>query len=455
MRSREPSAVGLESILWDAVKDLQAVIRLESVNPPGNELMVARYVHDILHRHGVSSRLYEPAPGRGIVIARVRGRGSRPPLLLMAHMDVVGVEREKWRTPPFGGEVLDGYVYGRGAIDDKGMLITNLHAVLWLQSLVNDGVTPERDVIFLATADEEAGGDHGIDWVMAHHRDEIQAGVALNEGGRVRVIDGVVAFAAVQCAEKVPYNVFLTARGSGGHAAVPHDGNAITRLARALARITAHREPLELFDVTRGFFAQLAGVWPDATIRGAMADLASGDPTREALGAEALRGIPSLDAVLRTGISPTLITGGIRSNVIPTEAEATLNIRVMPGGSLDDLLERLRAVVDDPAVEFRLKSSGLDAPASSPASAEYPAIVDALQAVQPGLPVAPYLSTGATDSATLRHAGIPCYGLLPFPLTQEDEDRMHGHDERVRIDALSFGLAVTCGIVSRIAVEGT
>ena len=455
MRSLRPSAVGLESILWDAVKDLQAVIRLESVNPPGNELAVARYVHDILHRHGVASHLYEPAPGRGIVIGRVRGRGTLPPLLLMAHMDVVGVERDKWSTPPFGGEVLDGYVYGRGAIDDKGMLVTNLHAVLWLQSLVDDGVVPERDVIFLATADEEAGGDHGIDWVMAHHRDEIQAGVALNEGGRVRVINGAIAYAAVQCAEKVPYNVFVTARGSGGHAAIPHDGNAITRLARALDRITAHREPLELFDVTRGFFSQLAGVWPDEGLRSAMADLASRDPAREARGAAAVSALPSLDAVLRSGISPTLISGGIRSNVIPTEAEATLNIRLMPGGSLDGLLERLRALVDDPAVEFRLKSSGLDAPASSPSAPEYQAIVDALQAVQPGLPVAPYLSTGATDSATLRHAGIPCYGLLPFPLTQEDEDRMHGHDERVRIDALSFGLAVTCGIVSRLAMEGT
>lgn len=437
-------------MLWDVVHDLQAVLRLESVNPPGNELPVARYLHDILRRNGVASDLYEAAPGRGNVIARVRGSGKQPPLLLMAHMDVVGVERDKWSTPPFGGEVLDGYVYGRGAIDDKGMLITNLHAVLWLQALVTRGAVPARDVIFLATSDEEAGGDHGIDWIMAEHRDQIDAGVALNEGGRVRILDGEIAYAAVQCAEKVPYNVIVTARGSGGHAAIPHDGNAITRLARALARLTSHREPLALFDVTRGFFGQVAQVWPDPAVRDAMADLASGDPLRETRGAAAVAGIPSLDAVLRTGISPTLVSGGIRSNVIPTEAEATLNIRIMPGGSLDDLLERLRAVVDDPSVEFRLKSAGLDAPASSPASAEFRAIVDALQAVRPGLPVAPYLSTGATDSATLRHAGIPCYGLLPFPLTQDDEDRMHGHDERIRVDALSFGLAVTCGIVARL-----
>jgi acetylornithine deacetylase/succinyl-diaminopimelate desuccinylase-like protein len=370
--------------------------------------------------------------------------------MLMAHMDVVGAERTKWSTPPFGAELLDGYVYGRGAIDDKGMLITNLHATLWLQRLVAGGLVPDRDLIFLATADEEAGGDFGIDWVMAHHRGDIDAGVALNEGGRVRMIDGRLAYAAIQCAEKVPHNVFVTARGPGGHAAIPHPGNAITRLARALGRLTEHREPLALFDVTRGFFKELSTVWPDEPLRRAMADLASGDPLRERRGEEAVRTVPSFDALLRNGISPTLISGGVRANVIPTEAEATLNIRIMPGETVDAVLARLRAVVDDEAIEFRLKSSGVDAPASAPDAPEFRAIVDALQAAQPGLPVAPYLSTGATDSATLRHAGIACYGLLPFPLTQDDEDRMHGHDERVAIDALSFGVSVTCGIVARL-----
>ncbi len=439
-----------ESVLWDAVQDLQALIRLESVNPPGNELGVARYLHDKLLRHRVESQLFEPAPGRGAVVARVRGRGTKRPLLLMAHMDVVGVEKDKWRYQPFGGEIVDGFIYGRGSIDDKGMLVTNLHATLQMQALTEAGVLPERDLIFLATSDEEAGGDWGIDWVMANHGELIDAELALNEGGRVRVIDGRTVYAAVQCAEKVPHNVVVTARGPGGHAAVPHDGNAVTRLVRALVRIADHREALALFDVTRGFFGQLSAVWPDASLREAMADVASGDPAREARGASQLEMVPSFGAVLRNGISPTLISGGIRSNVIPTEAAATLNIRLMPGEPVEGILGRLRAVVDDENVEFRVKSSGLDAPASSPSAPMFQSIREAVTALAPDAITVPYLSTGATDSATLRAAGIACYGVLPFPLTQDDEDRMHGHDERLSVDALGFGLWLTMGIVQRV-----
>ncbi len=451
MKNVWPSAANLESTLWDAVRDLQAVIRLESVNPPGNEIGVARYLHDVLLRNGVESQLFEPTAARGAVIARVKGSGRARPLLLMAHMDVVGVEKEKWRNQPFGGEIVDGFIYGRGAIDDKGMLITNLHTTLQLQAAVDAGATPDRDLIFLATSDEEAGGDWGIDWVMANHRELIDAELALNEGGRVRVIDGRPVYAAVQCAEKVPHNVIMTARGSGGHAAVPHDGNAITRLSRALARIVDHREALHLFDVNRGFFGQLSAVWPEEGLRTAMADVASGDAQREVRGAEVLGRIPSFDAVLRNGISPTLISGGIRSNVIPTEAEATLNIRTMPGESIDALLDRLRELVGDNAVEFRVRSGGVDAPESTPDAPMFAAIRDAVFAEDSSVITVPYLSTGATDSATLRAAGIACYGLLPFPLTQEDEDRMHGHDERLSVESLGFGLRLTRGIVERVA----
>lgn len=437
-----------ETVLWETIQHLQALIRIESVNPPGNEIGVARYLHDVLGKAGVAAELFEPAPGRGAVIARVRGTGARRPVMLMAHMDVVGVEREKWRQHPFSGEIADGYLYGRGAIDDKGMLATNLQAVVLLQRAVREtGVRPDRDVIFLATSDEETGGDYGIDWVLEHHRDLVDAEFALNEGGRVRVVGGRRVYAAVQCSEKVPHNLIVTARGPGGHAAIPHDGNAIVRLARALARIAAHEEPLVLSDITRTFMGAVSAVWPDVAVREAMADVASEDPARRDRGARALRAVPALDAVLRNGISPTLVSGGIRSNVIPTEAEATLNVRVLPGEALDDLIARLRAVVDDPAVEFRVKSSGTIAPASPIAVPAWEGVAAAIARLDPALVTVPYLSTGATDSAALRGAGIDCYGILPFPLTQEDESRMHGHDERVRVEDIAFGLWLTCAIV--------
>ncbi|MFP5356334.1 MAG: M20/M25/M40 family metallo-hydrolase, partial [Gemmatimonadota bacterium] len=251
-------------------------------------------------------------------------------------------------------------------------------------------------------------------------------------------------------AEKVPHNVVVTARGTGGHASIPHAGNAITRLATAVARISAHREPLALSDVTRTFFDQLSGVWPDATLRLAMADLASGDPARVASGARTLAGVPSMDAVLRNGISPTLIGGGTRSNVIPTEAQATLNIRTLPGEPIDALLDRLRALVGDPEVTLAVRASGDDAPQSPIGSPMFRAIADSVAQLDPRILTVPYLSTGATDSATLRKAGIACYGILPFPLTQDDEDRMHGHDERVPVDSLAFGVRLVHGVVERM-----
>ncbi len=441
----------LDPILQETIAHLQALIRLDTSNPPGNEIVVARYLDGVLRAAGVETWLDEPAEGRASLIARIRGDGSERPLLLMAHMDVVGVEAEKWSVPPFGGEIREGFLYGRGAIDDKGMLACNLMAMLLVRRAMEaTGRVPSRDLVFLATSDEETGGTFGIDWVLEHRRDLVDAEFALNEGGRVRMVDGRALYAAVQCAEKVPHNVIVTARGPGGHASVPHAGNAITRLTTAVARIAAHEEPLALSDVTRAFFEQLASVWPEASLRRAMDDLASGDPGRVAGGARTLSGVPSMNAVLRNGISPTLISGGTRSNVIPTEAQATLNIRTLPGESIDAVVERLRALVADPDVTLTVRASGDDAPQSPIDAPMFRAIADSVAALDPRILTVPYLSTGATDSATLRKAGIACYGILPFPLTQQDEDRMHGHDERVGVDALAFGVRLVHGIVTRM-----
>lgn len=439
------------TILDETIAHLQALIRLDSSNPPGNELAVARYLDGVFRAEGIETWLDEPAEGRAALIARLRGDGSARALLLMAHMDVVGVEAEKWSVPPFGGELRDGYVYGRGAIDDKGMLACNLAAMLLVgRAMAASGRRPSRDIIFLATSDEETGGAYGIDWVLEHRRELIDAEVALNEGGRVRVVDGQPLYAAVQCAEKVPHNVTVTARGPAGHASIPLPGNAITRLANAIARIAAHEEPLALSGVTRTFFGQLAAAWPDAALRKAMADVASGDGARVAAGAGALAAVPSMNALLRNGISPTLVSGGIRSNVIPAEAKATLNIRTLPGEPITACIERLCAVVGDPEVTLEVSASGDDAPASPIDAPMFRAIADSVTALDPRIITVPYLSTGATDSATLRKAGIACYGILPFPLTQDDEDRMHGHDERVPVDALGFGVQLVHGIVQRM-----
>ncbi|MDH5234420.1 MAG: M20/M25/M40 family metallo-hydrolase [Gemmatimonadota bacterium] len=447
-----------DALLREATAQLQGLIRLNTTNPPGNELLVARYLDSLFRAEGIESQVYESAPGRGAVVARLRasapaaGAAAATPLILMGHMDVVGVQRDQWTVDPFAATVRDGVLYGRGAIDDKGMLIANFQAMKALQRRVRAGVRLKRDVIFVGNADEEAGGDFGMGWLLEHHPGAIRAEWALNEGGRTRVMSNGKRYVALQTAEKVSHVVTVTATGPDGHASIPLEGNAISRLGRALAAIGAHREPTVLTPTTTRFFGSLAAAWPDAAEARAMADVASGDAARVARGATVLRAVPTLDAVLRNGISPTILEGGIRSNVIPRDATATLNIRTLPGESLDAVIARLTAEIADPLVHVTVTSRGEDSPAMSADNEFFAAVERAAKRLDPTITVVPYLSTGATDSADLRRAGYKAYGLLPFPLEMPDEERMHGNDERLPLTAFLFGIRFVTGIAEELAL---
>jgi acetylornithine deacetylase/succinyl-diaminopimelate desuccinylase-like protein len=415
-------------------------------------MAVARYLDSTLKADGIETHLFEPAPGRAAFVARLKGNGAKQPVILMAHMDVVGVEQDKWTVDPFAATIKDGYLYGRGAIDDKGMLSANLETMLLLKrNIIDKGGALTRDVVFVANSDEEAGGDWGMGWLIANHPELVKAEFALNEGGRTRIVQGKPLYMAVQNTEKVSHVVEVVAKGPGGHASVPLEGNVILRLGRALAAIGKHREPLQVNATTREFFSQLSQVWPVRSEKQAMADVASKAPARQQRGARILAKTPVFDAVLRNGISATIVKGGIRSNVIPTEAVATLNIRTLPGLSLDSVIRRLTSVVNDPLVSFRIVDRDEDAPPSDFSSPMFAAIADATRAVNPQMVVVPYLSTGATDSARLRKLGMQAYGILPFPMNQDDEDRMHGNDERVPLESLAFGTRVIYGAIVRVA----
>jgi acetylornithine deacetylase/succinyl-diaminopimelate desuccinylase-like protein len=367
-------------------------------------------------------------------------------------MDVVGVERQRWTVDPFAGEIRDGYLYGRGAIDDKGMLAANLMTMLLVKRSLSAGGAPlSRDVVFLATSDEEAGGEWGMGWLVNHHPEVLDAEFALNEGGRTRIIEGGQRYLAVQSAEKVSHVVAITAHGSAGHAAIPLPDNAIFRLARAMETVSVYAEPVMLTGITRKFFAQLAEVWPSEAEKKAMLDLVSNDPKRSEAGASVLSRIPVFNAVLRNGISPTVVEGGKQFNVIPATATAVLNVRTLPGHSIDKVVKRLRAIVSEPGVTIEITHRGDEAPASDPGSEMFSAIAGAARALDPAMAVVPYLSTGVTDSARLRRLGVQAYGVLPFPMVQSDEERMHGHDERVPLESLHFGVRLIYGAISRIA----
>ncbi len=436
----------------ETLANLRTMIRMNTVNPPGNEMQVARFLESTLKEAGIETHLFEPAPGRAAFVARLKGKGSSKPVMLMGHMDVVGVERAHGSVDPFAAEVKDGYLYGRGAIDDKGMLAANLETMLLLKRTVLDrGGSLSRDVIFVANSDEEQGGDFGMGWLIANHPELIRAEFALNEGGRTRIVNGTLLYVAVQNTEKVSHVVAVTAHGPGGHASIPLAGNAIFRLGRALARIGTWTPPLYLTPTTREFFTQLGRVWQNREERQAMADVASTDTRRMQRGARVLSKTPVFNAVLRTGISATLLESGIRSNVIPTDATAKLNVRTLPGQSIDSVVAQLKAIVDDPRVDITVADRGEDSPASDFHSPMFAAIRESAQALDASLAVVPYLSTGATDSARLRNWGMQAFGLLPFPMDQDDEDRMHGNDERVPLASLAFGTRMIYGAILRVA----
>jgi acetylornithine deacetylase/succinyl-diaminopimelate desuccinylase-like protein len=441
-----------ERVSAETIERLQRIIRFDTTNPPGNELPLALYLESALKDEGIDTTILVPQQNRAQLIGRIRGDGNERPLILLAHMDVVGVQRASWTHDPFAGDVDGGYLYGRGAIDDKGMLAANLMTMLLLKrDLARTGQKLSRDVVFVATCDEESGGEIGMGWLVENHPDLLDAEYALNEGGRTRIIDQGRCYLAVQAAEKISHVVTVTAHGSAGHAAVPLPDNAIGRLGRAIAQLSRHVEPLVLTDITRQFFARLAGIWPNQVERTAMLDLVDPSAARAQDADKVLSQTPVFNAVLRNGISPTVIEGGKQFNVIPDSACVVLNVRTLPGQSLDDAVGRLRAVVTEPGVTVEITQRGIEAPASDPNSAMFDAIAEAAHELDPKIAVVPYLSTGVTDSARLRRLGVQAYGILPFPMPQSDEERMHGNDERIPLESLHFGVRLIHGAVARIA----
>jgi acetylornithine deacetylase/succinyl-diaminopimelate desuccinylase-like protein len=441
-----------ESARSETVARLQAMIRFDTTNPPGNELPLARYLESAFREEGIETTLLEPAKNRAQLIARIRGSGSRRPVILLAHMDVVGVEAGSWTRGPFAGEIRDGYLYGRGAIDDKGMLAANLITMLLLKRMLSrSGETLSRDVVFIATSDEEAGGEWGMGWLVAHHPQMLDAEFALNEGGRTRLVGAGRTYLAVQSAEKISHVVTITALGSGGHAAIPLPDNAIFRLGRALDQLSRYEEPVMLTETTRQFFSRLAEIWPNAVEKKAMVDLVAADATHAREAAHVLSSTPVFNAVLRNGISPTVLEGGKQFNVIPDSAGAVLNVRTLPGQPIDDVVERMRSAVTEPGVKIGVTQRGEEAPASDTDTEMFRAIAGAASELDPKIAVVPYLSTGVTDSARLRRLGVNAYGILPFPMTQSDEQRMHGNDERIPLESLHFGTRLIYGAIERIA----
>ncbi|MDX2178422.1 MAG: M20/M25/M40 family metallo-hydrolase [Bryobacteraceae bacterium] len=413
----------------DTLEHFVKLIRFDTSNPPGNETVAAEYLKKVLDQAGIETKMLIAEPDRANLLARIRGSGAKRPILIMGHTDVVGVQREKWTFEPFSGDRKNGYVFGRGTLDDKDNVVACLMTMLLLKRA---NVKLDRDVIFLAESGEEGGALAGMQHVVAKHWDEIAPEFVLAEGGGGTLRNGqpfTVTFAA---AEKVPRRIKLVAKGVAGHGSVPRPDNAIAHLATAVGKVAAWNPPMKLNDITRTYFERLAGISsPEGRERyNGLFD----ESKRAAVEAYLAKNELRHNSMLRTSISPTVIKGGFRVNVIPSDAEADLDVRALPDEDMPKFLEMVKGVIGDEAIEIRQQAAGRPAPPASPLDSEMFRVLERTAKKRyPGAAVLPTMLTGATDMSLARMKGVPSYGVGPL-IDEKDAESgggAHGDDEKI------------------------
>jgi len=424
------------------------LIGINSTHDHGSTTLAARAVARRLLAAGFPIKdvvIAGPHPARQNLVARLHGTGARPPILLLAHLDVVEARREDWSLDPFTLTEKDGYFYGRGTSDIKDM------ATIYAQTMIalkRDQVPLDRDVILALTADEEGGDDNGVQWLLANRRPLIDAAYVINgDGGDPLERDGKVYARNVQASEKVYMDLRLAVHNPGGHSSMPVKDNAIYRLAAALTRVGAYEFPARLNEVTRAYFTRAAAAAPD-TIAARMRMVGESGDTAAMRRLSA--GSAWFNAVLRTTCVATRLEGGHAYNALPQLAAANVNCRMLPDERPEVVVETIRRLVADTAVQVTVFSE----PKPSPPSPLVPEVLEPVDSITaamwPGAAVVPSMETGATDGLFFRNAGIPVYGVSGVPL-EEDDIRAHGQDERIRVDAFYQGLEFTMRLVRALA----
>lgn len=431
----------------ETVHHLIRLIQAETVNPPGNELPAILVVKEILEQNGFGAddfTIVESAPGRANLVARLRGDGSARPLLLSGHVDVVPVEREYWAHDPFGGELIDGYVWGRGALDMKGFLAMYLQVFLQAR---RQGLHLKRDLILAAIADEEAGFIHGSRFLVTQHPELVNAEYGLTEGGAFTLHVGKTRLYAIQAAEKAVTWLKMTARGKPGHASMPHDENAVYTLAQAIERL--HRAQHLPVHITPTFASMV-----DAASRQISSPARALIPLLRSPSAVSLllrlakgRSRTMLNALTTNTCTPTVLQAGSKTNVIPSEAFVHLDCRRLPGQTVEDVKREVLAITGDSvALELLVASDGAEFPTQDPL---YQLLEKATHQLDLDGLVIPLLMPGATDASEYTKGGIKVYGFTPgvFPADFPAMDLAHGHDERLPVSFVESGLPVLWQVV--------
>ena len=434
----------------ETLAHLSDLIRINTTNPPGKETLVVNYLQPILEAEGIATEVYALDPERANLVARIKGNGSKRPILIMGHTDVVGVQADKWTEEPFSGLRKDGWLYGRGSLDDKDTVAAGLMVMLMLKRY---DVELDRDVIFLAEAGEEGTPDVGINFMVEKHWDAIAAEYCLAEGGGGILESQGVKVVEVQTTEKMPRRATLVARGTAGHGSRPSIDNPVAAIARAVARADAWQTEMRLNETTRTYFERVATIAePEDAFR--YRNIENPEET-DAIQQYFLENLPYYYSSIRTSVVPTIIDGGFRKNVIPSEASAVLDIRMLPDEDVDAFYDQLGAVIDDPNVE--IIPEDVYRPAAPPSGLDnemFQALERVAGDMYPDAIVVPKMSTGATDMAQVRAMGVPAYGIGPFRSQAElnSGNGAHSDNERVSeeamIDFLRFMWAVVIDVAA-------
>ena len=427
---------------WDewtkrATDWLSDYIRVDTVNPPGNEMRACDWLGRIFDAEGIPYTVYRSAPERGNLVARLSGTGTRgKALILLNHTDVVPFERDHWSFEPLSGEVRDGYIWGRGAQDMKGMGIMELVVFLLHHRL---GLPLTRDLVFMAVADEEAGSEFGVEYLDATHPELLDCEYVINEGGggSTEVLGVQRNTFNIGVAEKGPLWLTLRAHGRPGHGSVPHDDNAADRLVRALQRVLDWQRPLIPGPEVREYFRQLR-----------QAGIMDREPTDEVL-AQFAQENPRMRSVQMNSISLTTMTAGVKHNVIPAQAEATLDVRLVPGYDPDQFIREITEVIADDRVDVEPVFAS-SSPASAVGTELYEVMKREARRVVEDALVLPGVGTGFTDSRIFRRRGIAAYGFVPTLNGPSEQGRVHGNDERVSIENLRLGMQILFSTVRGI-----
>lgn len=448
--SAHGQASEINEINWSEYQDLavdlmRQYLRINTSNPPGNEIQTARFFKALFDKEGIQNEIFEYKPNRANIIARIKGNGSKKPIILLSHMDVVNTDPSAWRVDPFSAEIIEGSIYGRGALDMKNEGLLHL---LTMIILAREKPLLARDVIFLGTADEEVN-DEGSLWMIANKAALFKdAEYLLTEGGDNLLEGAGVKFVGVDVAEKAPFWLQLRATGQPGHGSRPMADSAPNRLVRAMAKIIDYQTPVKLLPAVEKFFHDIAPLQPEpwrtkfANVRESLNDPAF---------VKAMTGNKEYNFLLRNTISLTMLSGSKQTNVIPNSASCNLDVRLLPGESPDAFLAGLEKVIGDSTIEIKQVNT-FKPPNSSPLDTELFRVISSLtKSHHPEALVTTKMLSGYTESQLYRQLGITCYGWAPIYTTVEENEGVHGNNERISVKNVREGTREMYEVVSQIA----